>query len=110
MPLRTRATYPILPTISTIGVLPWNDSIEAIGVQARTAFEENECLGCRADLAGNAALLQELECIGGVFSTVAVQTGVPYHEHRHGRAVEGLTRTLAAEWSPAIRVNCIAPS
>ena len=25
-------------------------------------------------------------------------------------AVEGLTRSLAAEWAPNIRVNCIAPS
>ncbi|MCF8450054.1 MAG: SDR family oxidoreductase [Taibaiella sp.] len=25
-------------------------------------------------------------------------------------AVEGLTRSLAAEWAPVIRVNCIAPT
>ena len=25
-------------------------------------------------------------------------------------AIEGLTRSLAAEWAPKIRVNCIAPS
>jgi NAD(P)-dependent dehydrogenase (short-subunit alcohol dehydrogenase family) len=25
-------------------------------------------------------------------------------------AVEGLTRSLAAEWAPKIRVNCIAPA
>jgi len=35
------------------------------------------------------------------FSTVAVQTG---------RAIEGLTRSLAAELAPKIRVNAIAPS
>ena len=48
-----------------------------------------------------------------LFSTVAVQTGMPYHSSiaMAKGAVEGLTRALAAEWSAAgIRVNAIAPS
>ncbi|MEM9717923.1 MAG: SDR family oxidoreductase [Bacteroidota bacterium] len=47
-----------------------------------------------------------------LFSTVAVQQGMPYHASIAASkgAVEGLTRTLAAEFSPTIRVNCIAPS
>ena len=46
------------------------------------------------------------------FSTVAVQTGMPFHASVAASkgALEGLTRSLAAEWAPAIRVNCIAPS
>ena len=46
------------------------------------------------------------------FSTVAVQTGMPYHAAvaMAKGAVEGLTRSLAAELAPKIRVNCIAPS
>lgn len=46
------------------------------------------------------------------FSTVAVQTGMQYHASIASAkgAVEGLTRTLAAEFAPVIRVNCIAPS
>lgn len=47
-----------------------------------------------------------------LFSTVAVQTGMPYHASIASAkgAVEGLTRTLAAEFASNIRVNCIAPS
>ena len=46
------------------------------------------------------------------FSTVAVQLGLPFHTQVSASkgAVEGLTRALAAELAPKIRVNCIAPS
>lgn len=47
-----------------------------------------------------------------LFSTVAVQTGFPFHTQISASkgAIEGLTRALAAEFAPKIRVNCIAPS
>jgi len=47
-----------------------------------------------------------------LFSTVAVGQGMPFHASIAASkgAVEGLTRSLAAELSPTIRVNCIAPS
>lgn len=47
-----------------------------------------------------------------LFSTVAVQTGMAFHASVSAAkgAVEGLIRSLAAEWSPSIRVNGIAPS
>ncbi len=47
-----------------------------------------------------------------LFSTVAVGQGMPFHASVAAAkgAVEGLTRSLAAEWAPRIRVNCIAPS
>ncbi|MCG2616254.1 SDR family oxidoreductase [Terrimonas sp. NA20] len=47
-----------------------------------------------------------------LFSTVAVQTGMPFHASvaMAKGAVEGLSRALAAELAPAIRVNAIAPS
>lgn len=54
--------------------------------------------------AGNASVV--------LFSTVAVAQGMPFHASIAAAkgAVEGLARSLAAEWAPAIRVNVIAPS
>ncbi len=47
-----------------------------------------------------------------LFSTVAVQTGLPFHAQVADSkgAIEGLTKALAAEFAPKIRANCIAPS
>ena len=47
-----------------------------------------------------------------LFSTVAVQQGMPFHASISSAkgAIEGLTRSLAAEFAPNVRVNSIAPS
>ena len=46
------------------------------------------------------------------FSTVAAKLGMPFHASiaMCKASVSSLCRTLAAEWSPNIRVNCISPS
>ena len=47
-----------------------------------------------------------------LFSTIAVQSGFSFHSQVSisKGAIEGLTRSLAAELAPKIRVNAIAPS
>jgi len=47
-----------------------------------------------------------------LFSTVAVGQGMPMHSSVAAAkgAVEGLVRSLAAEWAPKVRVNAVAPA
>ncbi|MGR3809454.1 SDR family NAD(P)-dependent oxidoreductase [Jiulongibacter sp. NS-SX5] len=46
------------------------------------------------------------------YSTVAVQSGFPFHAQVSASkgAIEGLTRALSAELAPSVRINSIAPS
>jgi len=47
-----------------------------------------------------------------MFSSIAVQKGFAFHASIAAAkgAVEGFVRSLAVEWAPKVRVNCIAPS
>ena len=59
-------------------------------------------------------LSSSFSCNGSIlfFSTIAVKQGFVNHSiiSASKGAIEGLTLSLAAELSPEIRVNCIAPS
>lgn len=71
-------------------------------------------LGAVKMIQGTLNRLKNIEQTAAIvlFSTVAVGTGMSYHASIASAkgAVEGLTRSLAAELAPKIRVNCIAPS
>ncbi|WP_373510225.1 SDR family NAD(P)-dependent oxidoreductase, partial [Thiocapsa sp.] len=74
---------------------------------------EINLLGAVRALQGAMRLLKAAESASIVlFSTVAVGTGLPFHASIASAkgAVEGLTRALAAELAPRIRVNAVAPT
>ena len=87
----------------------------------RALKEEDFLLDYRLNVLG--AVTSVKACLNGLkkskngaaivlFSTVAVKIGLPFHASIASAkgAIEGLTRSLAAELAPRIRVNAIAPS
>lgn len=78
----------------------------------REAFEINVVGAVRCIQASERKLKKGNNPSIVLFSTVAVQRGMPFHAAIASAkgAVEGLTRSLAAEYAPTVRVNAIAPS
>ncbi len=90
--------------LKTIGRLTDADIDRDFEVNAKGAFRAVQIALPALKAAPTASIL--------LFSTVAVAQGFASHVSigMAKGAVEGLTRSLAAELSPKIRVNCIAPS
>lgn len=80
------------------------DFIDDYNLQVVGAIKTIQLLGPKLKNSENAAII--------LFSTVAVQIGLAFHAQVAASkgAIEGLTKALAAEYAPKIRVNCIAPS
>lgn len=110
-------TFPVIEDIidglayfpGTINLKPFHRISEADFVNDYTI----SALGAAAFVQAYLPLLKKSESASVLFiSTVAVTTGMPFHTSvaMAKGALEGLTRSLAAEYAPKIRVNCIAPS
>jgi len=95
---------------------PGSINLRAFGSLAPSAFREDLEINLIGAVKSIQATLKALKKTPGssivLFSTVAVGQGMPFHSSVAAAkgAVEGLTRSLAAELAPQIRVNCIAPS
>jgi NAD(P)-dependent dehydrogenase (short-subunit alcohol dehydrogenase family) len=86
---------------------------KSLGVQQFQAdFELNVLGAVRCLQAAEGALKKGSDPAVVLFSTVAVKKGMAFHASIAAAkgAVEGLAKSLAAEWAPAVRVNAIAPS
>jgi len=94
--------------------------VGSIGIKSISSSEENDYiesykLNTLGAIHSIKSLLPSLKKNNGsilMFSSIAVQQGFANHTiiSSSKGAIEALTRSLAAELSPQIRVNCIAPS
>ena len=77
----------------------------------RTDFEINVIGAVKTIQAYTKALSQSESASIVLFSTVATKLGMPFHASvaTAKSAVEGLTKSVAADLAPKIRVNAIAP-
>ena len=78
----------------------------------REAYEINFIGSVKSIQAAEKSLKNSENASIVLFSTVAVKTGMPFHAAVASAkgAVEGLSRSLAAEFAPKVRVNTIALS
>ena len=78
----------------------------------RADFEINVIGAIKVLQAVNRKLKKAEQAAVVLFSTVAVGQGMAFHTSVAAAkgAIEGLTKSLAAEMAPKVRVNCIAPS
>jgi 3-oxoacyl-[acyl-carrier protein] reductase len=107
----------VLPAeLHGLAYLPGSINLRGFNSMKPEQFREEFELNCVGAVLCIQAALKSLKNTPGsgvlLFSTVAVGTGMPFHASIAAAkgAVEGLTRSLAAELAPTVRVNCIAPS
>jgi len=104
IPLDGIAYFPGTINLKPFRSLKTSDVMQEFEINALGAFRCIQHYIKNLTMADNASVV--------LFSSVAAQTGMPFHSSiaMSKAAVEGLTRSLAAELAPKIRVNCIAPS
>ena len=104
------------PALDGLVYLPGSINLRGFASIKPEQFREELEINCIGAVRCIQAALKALKQGAGssivLFSTVAVGVGMPFHSSIAAAkgAVEGLTRALAAELAPTIRVNCIAPS
>lgn len=115
--LTETTTFPVIEgSIDALVYFPGSILLKPFRGLKQTDFQsdfEINVLGAIRAVQAYTANLQAAQNASMVFfSTVAVQVGMPFHASVavSKGALEALTRSLAAEFAPKIRVNCIAPS
>jgi 3-oxoacyl-[acyl-carrier protein] reductase len=109
--------FPLIETLlDGIIYFPGTINLKPIGRLSEIDFKQDyeiNALGAAAFVQAYLPQLKKSDQASIVFiSSVAVQMGMPFHSSiaMAKGAIEGLTRSLAAELAPIVRVNCLAPS
>jgi 3-oxoacyl-[acyl-carrier protein] reductase len=109
--------FPIIETsLDGIIYFPGTINLKPIGRLSEIDFKQDyeiNALGAAAFVQAYLPQLKKSDQASIVFiSSVAAQMGMPFHSSiaMAKGALEGLTKSLAAELAPSVRVNCIAPS
>lgn len=96
--------------------LPGTINLKPFKMMRSNVFEDDMKINFFKLVETTQALLDKLKASDQAsivyISTVAVQTGMPFHTSVAAAkgAIEGFARSLAAEYAPNFRVNVIAPS
>ena len=107
---------PLIPDVSSIVYCPGSINLKPVTSLSLDDFQSDfsiNVLGAVKVIKTYARKLKKQENASVVlFSTVAVKQGMPFHASIASAkgALEGLTKSLAAEFASHIRFNCIAPT
>lgn len=94
-------TNPFFGNPRELDVETWN---EILNVNVTGAFHCAREFGRRVDVREGTGSIVNIASVGSV---VALPSQAPYTTSKH--ALAGLTKSLAIDWAPAIRVNALAP-
>lgn len=94
-------TNPFFGNARDLEVETWN---KILSVNASGTFHCAREFGRRVDERDGAGSIVNVASVGGV---VALPYQTPYTASKH--AIVGMTKSLAIEWAPEIRVNALAP-
>jgi NAD(P)-dependent dehydrogenase (short-subunit alcohol dehydrogenase family) len=103
-------------TLDGLVYCPGSINLKPFKMMKPSVFEDDMELNFMSLVKVTQALMPKLKTSNQAsivyFSTVAVQTGMPFHTSVAAAkgAIEGFARSLAAEYAPSVRVNVIAPS
>ncbi len=110
----TPSTFPKLENIDGIVYFPGTVNLRPFSNYREKDFQrdyEINVLGLINILKSYQLALNQNSSIVTI-SSIAANFGMPFHTSiaMCKASVEALTRSLAAEWAPKVRLNCIAPS